>query len=141
MFVFEFGRVVVEMWVCGFGIYGEFGIGKWFYVFVVFFKVKVFFDFYEYDEVINIVYFICFNKIVVGSIYVCVVMDNVYDFKGNFKGGLQFGNDVLFWGGNESYQLGMGKRNNMNVLIYIGVLDGDSVGVGKMDGELGRNRF
>ena len=36
-----------------------------------------------------------------------------------------FGADILWWGGNEHYQLGTGKRNNVNSPVYIGPLDGD----------------
>ncbi|KAK4664968.1 uncharacterized protein QC763_509300 [Podospora pseudopauciseta] len=137
----ELGRVVAETWACGSGIHGELGTGKWLHVSVAPSKVKALSDLYEYDEATNTVHPIRLNKIAVGSTHVCAVMDNVHDSKGNSKGGPQFGNDVLFWGGNESYQLGTGKRNNTNVPIYIGALDGDSVGAGKMDGELGRNRL
>ncbi|KAK4198800.1 regulator of chromosome condensation 1/beta-lactamase-inhibitor protein II [Triangularia verruculosa] len=134
----ELGRVVAETWACGSGIHGELGTGKWLHVSVAPSKVKALSDLYEYDEESNTVSPIRLNRIAVGSTHVCAVMDNVH---GGSKGGPEFGNDVLFWGGNESYQLGTGKRNNTNVPVYIGALDGDSVGAGKMDGELGRNRF
>lgn len=35
-----------------------------------------------------------------------------------------FGQDVLWWGNNEYYQLGTGKRNNVNVPSYIPPLEG-----------------
>jgi hypothetical protein len=34
-----------------------------------------------------------------------------------------WGRDIVFWGGNENYQLGTGKRNNVNVPTYIQPLD------------------
>lgn len=34
-----------------------------------------------------------------------------------------FGRDVLWWGNNQFYQLGTGKRNNCNVPVYINALD------------------
>ena len=34
-----------------------------------------------------------------------------------------WGADVLWWGGNEFYQLGTGKRNNCSTPVYIAPLD------------------
>ncbi|EEY17523.1 conserved hypothetical protein [Verticillium alfalfae VaMs.102] len=39
-----------------------------------------------------------------------------------------WGADVVFWGGNEHYQLGTGKRSNVNAPTYIQPLDGGATG-------------
>lgn len=36
---------------------------------------------------------------------------------------VNYGSDVLWWGNNEFYQLGTGKRNNTSVPVYIPPLD------------------
>ncbi|KAK0721492.1 regulator of chromosome condensation 1/beta-lactamase-inhibitor protein II [Apiosordaria backusii] len=139
----ELGKVVVETWACGSGIHGELGTGKWLHVSSAPSKVKALSDLYEYDEASNTLSPIRVKEIVVGSTHVCAVLDTVHDSSTGSSGkeDPQFGNDVLFWGGNECYQLGTGKRNNVNVPVYIGALDGDSVVAERLDSELGRNRL
>ena len=56
-------------------------------------------------------------------------MDNVTHVRAgtsadtNSRNDTNWGADVVWWGGNEYYQLGMGRRNNVNVPGYIAPLD------------------
>jgi len=53
-------------------------------------------------------------------------MDNVTEVGATTRGTeneTNWGADVLWWGGNEHYQLGTGKRSNVNNPTYIAPLD------------------
>jgi len=53
-------------------------------------------------------------------------MDNVTYLDANHKGSendTNWGADILFFGNNEYYQLGTGKRNNVSNPVYIQPLD------------------
>lgn len=60
------------------------------------------------------------SNINVGATHSAAVMGNKTSVG---TGDRDFGRDVLWWGNNEHYQLGTGKRNNTNVPVYIGALD------------------
>jgi len=54
------------------------------------------------------------------------VMNNVTHVganDGSSENDTNWGADVLWWGGNEFYQLGTGKRNNVSNPVYIAPLD------------------
>jgi len=80
-------------------------------------KIKALSGLFEYDEVKKIVIPIRLAHLSVGSTHVSAIMDNVTHLGAS---------DVLLWGGNEFYQLGTGKRNNVNAPTYIAPLDVDS---------------
>ena len=72
----------------------------------------------------------------VGATHVSATMDNVTETAISNRATeneTNWGTDVMFWGGNEYYQLGTGKRNNLNAPAYIGPLDG-----GEADAKAGR---
>ena len=123
----DLGRVNVETWACGEGIHGSLGTGKWTHVSVAPTKIKALSNLFEFDEASNSVVPIRLSRLSVGSTHACAVMDNVTrvtDTKGSKKEtDTNFGADVLWWGGNEYYQLGTGKRNNVNLPMYIAPLD------------------
>ncbi|KAJ4416714.1 hypothetical protein N0V85_002159 [Neurospora sp. IMI 360204] len=125
----DLGRVNVETWACGEGIHGALGTGKWTHVSVCPTKVKALSNLFEFDEATNQVVPIRLSRMSVGSDHACAVMDNVTCVdsasNGNAKSetDTNFGADVLWWGGNEHYQLGTGKRNNVNTPSYIAPLD------------------
>jgi hypothetical protein len=125
----DLGRVNVETWACGEGIHGALGTGKWTHVSVAPTKVKALSNLYEFDEASNKVVPIRLSRMSVGSNHACAVMDNVTCVDSGSKGDVKsetdtnFGADVLWWGGNEHYQLGTGKRNNVNTPSYIVPLD------------------
>lgn len=65
----------------------------------------------------------------VGATHVAAVMGGV-----DAAGEMQYGRDVLWWGNNEFYQLGTGRRSNTSVPVYIPVLEGAGVRAGEMTG-------
>lgn len=117
------GKVVAETWACGEGIYGSLGTGKWTHSSSAPTKIKALSDLFEYDEKTKSVSPIRLAYITAGSTHVCAVMDNSTQPPSS-QSDFTFGEDALLWGGNESYQLGTGKRNNLNAPAYIAPLDG-----------------
>ncbi|CCC09673.1 hypothetical protein SMACR_03706 [Sordaria macrospora] len=122
----DLGRINVETWACGEGIHGSLGTGKWTHVSVAPTKVKALSNLFEFDEATNSVVPIRLSRLSVGSTHACAVMDNVTRVStasSKKETDTNFGADVLWWGGNEYYQLGTGKRNNVNLPTYIAPLD------------------
>ncbi|TDZ38686.1 Protein FMP25 [Colletotrichum trifolii] len=120
-------RVTADLWACGQGVYGSLGTGKWTHVTPGPVKVKALSSLFEFDEDTNCMAPIRLSNISVGSTHVSATMDNVTRTGAGQRGSLNdtnWGADVLFWGGNEHYQLGTGKRSNLNSPSYIGALDG-----------------
>ncbi|KAI1427721.1 RCC1/BLIP-II [Xylaria sp. FL1777] len=130
------GRVTSDVWSCGSGIWGTLGNGKWTHVSLGPSKIKSLSGLSEFDEKTNSVIPIRIAYFSVGSTHASAVMKNVTHVDASDKTSDQdtnWGADVLWWGGNEHYQLGTGKRNNVAIPTYIGPLDG-----GKGDAEKGR---
>ncbi|KAF4899550.1 Protein FMP25 [Colletotrichum fructicola] len=120
-------RIAADLWACGQGVYGSLGTGKWTHVTPGPAKVKALSSLFEFDEQANRMCPIRLHDISVGSTHVSATMDNVTRVGAGARGSendTNWGADVLFWGGNEHYQLGTGKRNNLNAPGYIGALDG-----------------
>ena len=68
-------------------------------------------------------------NISVGNKHASAVMDNVTHLgatEHSSENDTNWGADVLWWGGNEHYQLGTGRRNNVSNPIYIAPLDAAS---------------
>ncbi|KAM7183730.1 Regulator of chromosome condensation 1/beta-lactamase-inhibitor protein II [Naviculisporaceae sp. PSN 640] len=119
------GKVVAETWACGEGIYGSLGTGKWTHSSTAPTKIKALSDLFEYDEKTNSVSPIRLAYITAGSTHACAVMGNSTESPSS-RNVSNFGEDALLWGGNEYYQLGTGKRNNLNAPAHIAPLDGVS---------------
>jgi alpha-tubulin suppressor-like RCC1 family protein len=120
------GRITADTWSCGQGIKGALGNGKWTHIQGTPTKVQSLSGLFEYDEKKNRVIPIRMAQISVGSTHASAVMDNVTYLNASEKGSendTNWGADVLWWGGNEYYQLGTGKRNNITNPIYIRPLD------------------
>ena len=121
------GRVSADTWACGQGIMGQLGTGRWTHVQGTPVKIKALSGLFEYDETNNSVIPIRLARFSVGATHCGAIMDNVTYLgahKGSSKNDTNWGADVLWWGGNEFYQLGTGKRNNCAQPVYIGPLDG-----------------
>ncbi|KAM0284153.1 hypothetical protein ACHAQH_002142 [Verticillium albo-atrum] len=120
-------RTTADTWACGSGIYGTLGTGKWTHVSSNPVKVKNLSGLSEYDETNNQVIPIRLANITVGSTHAAATMANV-TYTGTTARGSEndtnWGADVVFWGGNEHYQLGTGKRSNLNTPTYIQPLEG-----------------
>lgn len=120
------GRVTADTWACGQGIWGGLGNGKWTHVQGELTKIKALSGLFEYDEKRNITVPIRLSHLSVGSTHASAIMNNVTHVGANDRSSendTNWGADVLWWGGNEFYQLGTGKRNNVNNPVYIAPLD------------------
>lgn len=129
-------RSTTDLWAAGQGVYGALGTGRWTHVSQEPTKVKALSSLYEFNEATNTMAPIKLKSLSIGATHCAAVMDNVTETslgRGASQSETYWGADVLFWGSNEHYQLGTGKRNNQNAPIYIGPLDG-----GAADAVMGR---
>ena len=123
------GRITADTWACGQGILGTLGTGRWTHMQGTPTKLKALSGLFEWDEVKNIAIPIRLKRLSVGSTHASATMDNVTHVKAgesvstDSRNDTNWGADVLWWGGNECFQLGMGKRNNVAVPGYIAPLD------------------
>lgn len=123
------GRITADTWACGQGILGTLGTGRWTHVQGTPTKIKALSGLFEYDESNNTVIPIRLKRLSVGSTHASATMDNVTHVAAgtssatDSRNDTNWGADVVWWGGNEFYQLGMGKRNNVAVPGYIAPLD------------------
>ncbi|KAI3325819.1 RCC1/BLIP-II [Xylariaceae sp. AK1471] len=123
----DLGRITTDVWACGSGICGTLGNGKWTHVSLGPSKIKSLSGLSEFDEKTNSVVPIRLARLSAGSTHAAAVMKNVTYVNASEKTSDQdtnWGADVLWWGGNEYYQLGTGRRNNVATPTYIGPLDG-----------------
>jgi len=124
------GRITADTWSCGQGILGTLGTGRWTHIQGAPTKVKALSGLFEYDERNNTVVPIRLKRLSVGGTHASATMDNVTHVQAGqnsaateSRNDTNWGADVLWWGGNEFYQLGMGKRNNVAMPGYIQPLD------------------
>ena len=123
------GRITADTWACGQGIMGTLGTGRWTHMQGTPTKLKALSGLFEWDEIKNTAIPIRLKHLSVGSTHVSATMDNVTHVQAgtssltDSRNDTNWGADVLWWGGNEYYQLGMGKRNNVAVPGYIAPLD------------------
>ncbi|KAI0401438.1 RCC1/BLIP-II [Xylaria palmicola] len=132
----DLGRVRSDVWACGSGIWGSLGNGKWTHVSLGPSKIKSLSGLSEFDDKTNSVVPIRLAYLSAGSTHAAAVLRNLTHVDATDKTSdrdTNWGADVLWWGGNEHYQLGTGRRNNVASPTYIGPLDG-----GKGDAEKGR---
>lgn len=122
----DLGRITSDTWACGQGIYGTLGNGRWTHIQGLPSKIKALSGLFEYDEVARAVIPIRLSSLSIGSTHASAVMDNVTHLNASSNSSsndTNWGADVLWWGGNEFYQLGTGKRNNVSQPVYIQPLD------------------
>ena len=123
------GRITADTWASGQGILGTLGTGRWTHMQGTPTKIKALSGLFEFDEGNNTIVPIRLKRLSVGSTHASATMDNVTHVKAgtssstDSRNDTNWGADVLWWGGNENYQLGMGKRNNMALPGYIAPLD------------------
>ncbi|RCI11211.1 hypothetical protein L249_7589 [Ophiocordyceps polyrhachis-furcata BCC 54312] len=116
-----------DLWACGQGVSGTLGTGRWTHVSAAPSKVKTLSSLWEYDEVRQRRAPIGIKSLSIGATHCAAVLDNVTETqvgRGSGKNTTNWGADVLFWGGNEHYQLGTGRRSNVNAPTYIGAPEG-----------------
>ena len=121
--------VTADVWSCGHGISGMLGVGRWTHVQSTPVKIASLSGLFEWDDVANRAIPIRLARLSVGTNHAAAVMDNVTYVdatKHSSENDTNWGADVLFFGNNEFYQLGTGKRNNLPSPSYIQPLDSDS---------------
>lgn len=120
-------KISVDTWSCGLGIMGNLGTGKWLHHSGTPTKLAALSGMSEYSDALNSIVPIRLERISVGSTHTAAVMSNVTNTtptkSSDTDATTLYGADVLFWGGNEFYQLGNGKRNNVATPVYIPPLD------------------
>jgi alpha-tubulin suppressor-like RCC1 family protein len=122
-------RVMADTWAFGFGLTGQLGVGRWIHTCADPVKVPAFSGLFEWDETKNTVIPIRLSTISVGASHAAAVLDNVASVAVSGQArqlthnDTNWGRDILFWGNNEYYQIGSGKRSNMATPVYIGALD------------------
>jgi len=123
------GRITADTWACGQGILGTLGTGRWTHIQGTPTKIKALSGLFEWDETKNTAVPIRLKRLSIGSTHASATMDNVTHVRAgtssstDSRNDTNWGADVLWWGGNEYYQLGLGKRNNVAVPGYIAPLD------------------
>lgn len=136
-------NLTADTWACGEGVRGSLGTGRWTHISEAPTKIKSLSGLREYDEKTNSVKPIRVKSISVGSTHAAAVLDNAVSAAtdvGN-EYDTNYGADVLWWGGNEHYQLGTGKRNNLSAPAYIAPLDSDRTVAGKGSKSVDEPRF
>jgi len=120
------GRITADTWACGSGIKGALGNGRWTHIQGLPSKIQSLSGLFEWDEKKHTAVPIRMSQISVGSTHVSAVLKNVTYLDASEKSSendTNYGADVLWWGGNEFYQLGTGRRNNVATPLYIKPLD------------------
>lgn len=116
-------RDTADTWTCGRGIWGLLGNGKWTHMQDTPIKVKALSGLFEFDERTQKVSPIRLRDISVGTTHASTVMDNNAQIQSGSTKALEttddWGYDALWWGGNEHFQLGTGKRSNLPRPTYI----------------------
>lgn len=120
------GRISADTWSCGQGIKGALGNGKWTHIQGVPTKIPSLSGLFEYDEKTNKTVPIRLAQVSAGSTHAAAIMSNITFLDTNETSSddtTNWGADVVWWGGNEYFQLGTGKRNNVSTPVYIRPLD------------------
>ncbi|KAF3157088.1 hypothetical protein TWF569_003995 [Orbilia oligospora] len=112
-----------DVFACGHGLHGSLGTGFYAHAQAAPQKVKSISGLTEYSEKKAGLVPINTSYLTVGGSHTAVVMSNQQNIGASDA---EFGNDILFFGGNEFYQLGNGKRANQNVPAYISPIDSGS---------------
>lgn len=149
-------RIQADTWAFGFGLTGQLGNGRWIHNQSTPVKLPTFSGLYEYDETNDNVIPIKLAHMSIGASHAAAVMDNVASVavsgraRSLTENDTNWGRDILFWGNNEFYQIGSGKRSNVPTPQYIQPLDqraeeeraaGVVVGWGKQQREKEMHRF
>lgn len=119
----DLGTVTADTWSCGRGIWGTLGNGKWAHLQDSPAKVKDLSGLGEYDEKTKQMAPIRLRTMSVGTTHVAAILDNKTHVSTATTDSLDksqdFGYEAFWWGGNEHFQLGTGKRTNLSKPSYI----------------------
>ncbi|KAJ4324932.1 hypothetical protein N0V94_000986 [Neodidymelliopsis sp. IMI 364377] len=121
-------RVTADTFAFGHGLTGQLGVGRWIHTQSDPTKIPTFSGLFEWDEASNSAIPIRLHNISVGATHAAAIMNNVASVVTTKKSKLtendtNWGRDILFWGNNEFYQIGSGKRSNVATPTYIQPLD------------------
>ena len=120
------GRTTSDVWAAGHGIWGQLGTGRWTHVQSMPAKITPLSGLFEYDEHARRAVPIKLRDLSVGANHAAATLENItYTSASNTSSAndTNWGADVLFFGNNEFYQLGTGRRNNVTSPTYIQPLD------------------
>jgi len=120
------GTVTSDTFAFGSGIVGQLGNTRWSHVQATPTKIPNLSGLFEYDERTFKTVPIRLEHLSVGATHAAAVMKNItYLAASNSTSSddTNWGADIVFWGGNEHYQLGTGKRNNQSTPVYLQPLD------------------
>jgi len=123
------GRVTADTFAFGSGILGNLANNRWTHVQSTPTKIPSLSGLFEYDEKTNSTVPIRLASLSVGATHASAVMKNITYLAASDKTSTDdtnWGADIVFWGGNEHYQLGTGKRNNVSNPVYLQPLDADA---------------
>lgn len=119
----DLGLDISDTWACGRGIWGTIGNGRWTHLQDAPTKLKSLSGLFEFDERTNKLSPIRLRDLSIGTTHAAAVMDNRAHLEFSSDEALDrpgnWGFDALWWGGNEFYQLGTGKRTNLSKPTYI----------------------
>lgn len=140
------GRVTADTFAFGSGILGNLANSRWTHVQSTPTKIPTLSGLFEYDETNNTTVPIRLAHLSVGATHAAAVMKNITYTSASAKTSsddTNWGADIVFWGGNEHYQLGTGKRNNVSTPVYIQPLDiaAEVARAKKSSGEREMHRF
>ena len=124
------GRISADVWSCGRGSFGQLGNGRWTHIQGNPVKIKSLSGLFEYDEITGQLVPIRVGQLTVGATHVAAVLANITYLDahaGTSEDDTNWGADVMWWGGNEHWQLGTGKRNNCATPVYIGPLGASDI--------------
>lgn len=123
--VHDLGRITADTWTCGRGIWGLLGNGRWTHMQDAPTKVKVLSGLFEFDDRKQTTTPIRLRDISVGTTHASAVLDNNTHIHSAFTKNLEtpedWGYDAVWWGGNEHFQLGTGKRSNASQPTHINI--------------------
>lgn len=121
----ELGRTTADVWTSGRGIWGLLGNGRWTHMQDVPTKVKTLCGLFEFDDVKKAIIPIRLREISVGTTHASAVLNNNAHIHSTSTKTLDapedWGYDAVWWGGNEQFQLGTGKRSNASRPMHISV--------------------
>jgi len=111
------GGVSCDVWACGRGIAGSLGNGKLTHIQWGPTKVPFLSGLFEYNEAKGMRQSIPVKAFEVGQSHVAAIIGNITRVKSSNPGqsDTNWGSDVYFFGNNEHYQLGNGKRANVSI--------------------------
>ncbi|KAJ5989160.1 hypothetical protein N7481_004370 [Penicillium waksmanii] len=119
----DLGRITADTWSCGRGVWGTLGAGKWIHLQDSPIKVKDLSGLGEYDEKTKQMLPIRLRTMSVGTTHVAALLNNKTNLSAQNTDALDkssdWGYEAFWWGGNENFQLGTGKRANLAKPSYI----------------------